>query len=211
MIESLNELRNNQTLRHSITARDYLFGLLLALDIKKAEAYRLVYNINSYPFALTENEFEKINKQSDEHAKRLVETDEVKELVLALRSVVDKHVTEYYNKHSLDNSEFYELTEKDLKMMLAKGMRRLELGDGTEKDLAQLLKIYFDKFVKKNVIDEDDTDKVIIIAPHKKEAVCISCNREIDILLSAPFECPYCGKRYDLRGTDEQLYSFQPK
>ena len=47
MIESLNELRNNQTLRHSITARDYLFGLLLALDIKKAEAYRLVYNINN--------------------------------------------------------------------------------------------------------------------------------------------------------------------
>ena len=100
-------------------------------EIKKAYARLLKkYHPEENP-----SEFEKINKQSDEHAKRLVETDEVKELVLALRSIVDKHVTEYYNKHSLDNSEFYELTEKDLKMMLAKGMRRLELGDGTENRL----------------------------------------------------------------------------
>ena len=211
MIETLNQLRNDKVIRQNINAKDYLFALLLAFDVRKAEAYRLVYNINSYPFAMTENEFDSINTQSDETAKKLVETDEVKDLVIALREIVEKHIIDYYQKHSLDNSDFYDLSEKDLKTMLAKGMRRLEAGDGNEKDLAQLLKIYFDKFVKSKTIDEDDTDKVIIIAPHKKEAVCISCNREIDILMSAPFECPYCGKRYDLRGTDTQLYSFTPK
>ena len=91
------------------------------------------------------------------------------------------------------------LSPQEMESILVKIIRNSKDNPDDLKNLKDFSKLYIDKYMPKVLEDEDDTNRVIVKAFAKKDGVCSNCNKEIDILLTAPFKCPYCLTEFDLR------------
>ena len=228
-MQTFNEIRYDKGLKLSekkFEKRKWLFVLLITLGYDKDEAYRIAY-MADYPFVdpdlqkgvetWEENRKKHINNANvllrkpdvidlglklrpfvNEHLKKLI-VDKQAELGLVPRSEMEK-ILEEQNKLAME-SGMYDLSDEEIKRLLGKTIKSLDNSDeASVKDLVAVLKMFMDRYLPpKKVIDEDDTSKVIIYAFDKKQGVCPNCNHEIDVLLTARFECPYCETMLDLR------------
>lgn len=127
-----------------------------------------------------------------QHLKKLI-VEKQSELGLVPRSEMDRILGRKQNRIAMD-SGLFDLSDEEIKRLLGKTIKTLDNSDeASQKDLVGLLKMFMDRYLPpKKVIEEDDTSKVIIYAFDKKQGVCPNCNHEIDVLLTARFECPYC-------------------
>lgn len=208
--------------------RKWLFVLLITFGYDKDEAYRIAY-LADYPFVDPELQkgvetWEENRKKHVNNARVLLAKPDVIDLGLKLRPFVNEHlkklvvekqselglvprsemdrIIEEKESYNLENG-FYDISEADVRTVLGKLLHKAKnsnVDDIDVKDLIAILKPIQDRFLPpKKVIEEDDTSKVIIYAFDKKQGVCPNCNHEIDVLLTARFECPYCETMLDLR------------
>ena len=228
-MQTFNEIRYDKGLKLSeekFEKRKWLFVLLITFGYDKDEAYRIAY-LTDYPFVdpdlqkgvetWEENRKKHVTNANvllrkpdvidlglklrpfvNEHLKKLI-VDKQAELGLVPRSEMEK-ILEEQNKLAMESGMF-DLSDEEIKRLLGKTIKTLDNSDeASVKDLVAVLKMFMDRYLPpKKVIDEDDTSKVIIYAFDKKQGVCPNCNHEIDVLLTARFECPYCETMLDLR------------
>lgn len=228
-MQTFNEIRYDKLLKLSeekYEKRKWLFVLLITFGYDRDEAYRIAY-LADYPFVdpdlqkgvetWEENRKKHVNNARvllakpdvidlglklrpfvNEHLKKLV-VEKQSELGLVPRSEMDR-ILEEQNRIAMD-SGLFDLSDEEIKRLLGKTIKTLDNSDeASVKDLVAVLKMFMDRYLPpKKVIEEDDTSKVIIYAFDKKQGVCPNCNHEIDVLLTARFECPYCETMLDLR------------
>lgn len=228
-MQTFNEIRYDKGLKLSeekYEKRKWLFVLLITFGYDKDEAYRISY-LADYPFVDPELQkgveaWEENRKKHVTNAKSLLAKPDVIDLGLKLRPFVNEHlkklvvekqselglvprsemdrILEEQNRIAMD-SGLFDLSDEEIKRLLGKTIKTLDNSDeASVKDLVAVLKMFMDRYLPpKKVIEEDDTSKVIIYAFDKKQGVCPNCNHEIDVLLTARFECPYCETMLDLR------------
>lgn len=228
-MQTFNEIRYDKLLKLSeekYEKRKWLFVLLITFGYDRDEAYRIAY-LADYPFVdpdlqkgvetWEENRKKHVNNARvllakpdvidlglklrpfvNEHLKKLV-VEKQSELGLVPRSEMDR-ILEEQNRIAMD-SGLFDLSDEEIKRLLGKTIKTLDNSDeASVKDLVAVLKMFMDRYLPpKKIIEEDDTSKVIIYAFDKKQGVCPNCNHEIDVLLTARFECPYCETMLDLR------------
>ena len=228
-MQTFNEIRYDKGLKLSeekYEKRKWLFVLLITFGYDRDEAYRIAY-LADYPFVDPELQkgvetWEENRKKHVTNAKSLLAKPDVIDLGLKLRPFVNEHlkklvvekqselglvprsemerILEEQNRIAMD-SGLFDLSDEEIKRLLGKTIKTLDNSDeASVKDLVAVLKMFMDRYLPpKKVIEEDDTSKVIIYAFDKKQGVCPNCNHEIDVLLTARFECPYCETMLDLR------------
>ena len=228
-MQTFNEIRYDKGLKLSeekYEKRKWLFVLLITFGYDRDEAYRIAY-LADYPFVDPELQkgvetWEENRKKHVSNAKSLLAKPDVIDLGLKLRPFVNEHlkklvvekqselglvprsemdrILEEQNRIAMD-SGLFDLSDEEIKRLLGKTIKTLDNSDeASVKDLVAVLKMFMDRYLPpKKVIEEDDTSKVIIYAFDKKQGVCPNCNHEIDVLLTARFECPYCETMLDLR------------
>ena len=228
-MQTFNEIRYDKGLKLSeekYEKRKWLFVLLITFGYDKDEAYRIAY-LADYPFVDPELQkgvetWEENRKKHVNNARVLLAKPDVIDLGLKLRPFVNEHlkklvvekqselglvprsemdrILEEQNRIAMD-SGLFDLSDEEIKRLLGKTIKTLDNSDeASVKDLVAVLKMFMDRYLPpKKVIEEDDTSKVIIYAFDKKQGVCPNCNHEIDVLLTARFECPYCETMLDLR------------
>ena len=228
-MQTFNEIRYDKGLKLSeekFEKRKWLFVLLITFGYDKDEAYRIAY-LTDYPFVDPDLQkgvetWEENRKKHVTNANSLLKKPDVIDLGLKLRPFVNEHlkklivdkqaelglvprsemerILEEQNKLAMESGMF-DLSDEEIKRLLGKTIKTLDNSDeASVKDLVAVLKMFMDRYLPpKKVIDEDDTSKVIIHAFDKKQGVCPNCNHEIDVLLTARFECPYCETMLDLR------------
>ena len=228
-MQTFNEIRYDKLLKLSeekYEKRKWLFVLLITFGYDKDEAYRIAY-LADYPFVDPDLQkgvetWEENRKKHVTNARVLLAKPDVIDLGLKLRPFVNEHlkklvvekqselglvprsemdrILEEQNRIAMD-SGLFDLSDEEIKRLLGKTIKTLDNSDeASVKDLVAVLKMFMDRYLPpKKVIEEDDTSKVIIYAFDKKQGVCPNCNHEIDVLLTARFECPYCETMLDLR------------
>ena len=228
-MQTFNEIRYDKGLKLSeekYEKRKWLFVLLITFGYDRDEAYRIAY-LADYPFVDPELQkgvetWEENRKKHVSNARLLVNKPDVIDLGLKLRPFVNEHlkklvvekqselglvprsemdrILEEQNRIAMD-SGLFDLSDEEIKRLLGKTIKTLDNSDeASVKDLVAVLKMFMDRYLPpKKIIEEDDTSKVIIYAFDKKQGVCPNCNHEIDVLLTARFECPYCETMLDLR------------
>ena len=228
-MQTFNEIRYDKGLKLSeekYEKRKWLFVLLITFGYDRDEAYRIAY-LADYPFVDPELQkgvetWEENRKKHVSNAKSLLAKPDIIDLGLKLRPFVNEHlkklivekqselglvprsemerILEEQNRIAMD-SGLFDLSDEEIKRLLGKTIKTLDNSDeASVKDLVAVLKMFMDRYLPpKKIIEEDDTSKVIIYAFDKKQGVCPNCNHEIDVLLTARFECPYCETMLDLR------------
>lgn len=228
-MQTFNEIRYDKLLKLSeekYEKRKWLFVLLITFGYDRDEAYRIAY-LADYPFVDPDLQkgvetWEENRKKHVNNAKSLLSKPDIIDLGLKIRPFVNEHlkklvverqaelglvprsemerILEEQNKLAMESGMF-DLSDEEIKRLLGKTIKTLDNSDeASVKDLVAVLKMFMDRYLPpKKVIDEDDTSKVIIYAFDKKQGVCPNCNHEIDVLLTARFECPYCETMLDLR------------
>ena len=228
-MQTFNEIRYDKGLKLSeekYEKRKWLFVLLITFGYDRDEAYRIAY-LSDYPFVDPELQkgvetWEENRKKHVSNAKSLLSKPDIIDLGLKIRPFVNEHlkklvverqaelglvprsemerILEEQNKLAMESGMF-DLSDEEIKRLLGKTIKTLDNSDeASVKDLVAVLKMFMDRYLPpKKVIDEDETGKVIIYAFDKKQGVCPNCNHEIDVLLTARFECPYCETMLDLR------------
>lgn len=228
-MQTFNEIRYDKLLKLSeekYEKRKWLFVLLITFGYDRDEAYRIAY-LADYPFVDPELQkgvetWEENRKKHVNNARVLLAKPDVIDLGLKLRPFVNEHlkklvvekqselglvprsemdrILEEQNRIAMD-SGLFDLSDEEIKRLLGKTIKTLDNSDeASVKDLVAVLKMFMDRYLPpKKIIEEDDTSKVIIYAFDKKQGVCPNCNHEIDVLLTARFECPYCETMLDLR------------
>lgn len=221
----LNELFNSEEFPKDFkyTKSDFLFVLLSMLDFTLAESKRLSTQSKEYPFLdlsveANKQRWKRTNVSDSTAGSTTMNSEKIIVLGTYFRPIFNKYIKEFVVNHAdifdfvsrkdyddlkkciTSGSELLDddLTLEEMKRILVKNIRLLNGDSEQVKDLTQFLKLYFDKFLKDSG-DENDTDKTIIMTYPKKEGICPNCNREIDVLYTARFECPYCQTWLDLR------------
>ena len=228
-MQTFNDIRYDKLLKlneEKFDKRKWLFVLLCTFGIEKDEAYRIAY-IADYPFVDPELQkgvetWEENRKKHVTNANSMLRKPDVVDLGLKLRPFVNEHLKQLIVQNQTElglvprsemdriieekdklavESGMFDLSDEEIKRLLGKTIKTLDNSDeASVKDLVAVLKMFMDRYLPpKKVIDEDETGKTIVYAFDKKQGVCPNCNHEIDVLLTARFECPYCETLLDLR------------
>lgn len=225
-----NELYNQPDFpkQFNYTKQDYVFVLMNMMEMTMSECKRLASD-KPYPLMnLSESgnidRWKSKNASDASAANTISKNEKIVALYKFLRPIFKKYIIEYINKNSeilnvvpldkynslktkleseLSTSNEDDITQEEYKRILVRNIREFDGDRETIKEFRDMMKMYRDTFMKD--IQESDTDKVIVQTYTKKEGVCPNCNREIDVLFTARFECPYCKTWLDFR-KDNPMY-----
>lgn len=178
----------------------YLFVAQVVFGEDKSVAYGMIYDRENF-LRETSNENEdeylaKINRDADV----MLQQQECQHLFDLLKESYQQDV-----QASASTLENYKFTGSEVQQLLANLLhnRSQELDDASVKDILSLIKTMYEQ----GALDSGDTFQKHFITVHPKlNALCTSCNHEMDVVMGVDCICPNCGQVYKFSQEENRFY-----
>lgn len=230
MIKYLDLKESAKKEGHTITFDDYIFSSYYVQGYPIEECYLLSYKANEpeirslTPVAQTK-EIRRIYISCKQKAKTILERANIKWLIMVLRPMYIEDVQKFvvanvdlfdFMPKSQKEVLFEQAVEKkfgvtqddedinrDIREALSRIIKEnkgMSLSDENVKVLLDTIKLWQKEFAPPVVDEKSDIDMTIVMAYDKFNAICPSCNREIDVSRGIKCQCPHCQTWIDLTG-----------
>lgn len=230
MIKYLDLRESAKKEGYVITFDDYIFCSYYVQGYPIEECYLLSYKANEPQIrALTPTaqirEIKKIYSNCKISANKVLDKDHIKWLILVLRPMYVEDVQKFvvanvdlfdFMPKSQKEVLFEKAVEKkfgvtqddedinrDIREALSRIIKEnkgMSLSDENVKVLLDTIKLWQKEFAPPAVDEKSDIDMTIVMAYDKFNAICPSCNREIDVYRGIKCQCPHCQTWIDLTG-----------
>jgi len=184
-----------------IDEKDYVFSLMLSLDIRVEEAYAFAYDCN---------EFKKCVGTEDEEVYLLSKTNEAQTMmgqqgIVQLNDLMSESLRAQIQSSAL-NLKNYKFTTAEAIQILNNLLqsRTSNLDESSVKDIVSIIKT----LTATGALDTGDGgfSRHFIQIPSKFTALCTSCNREFDCFSGIGSVCPHCGQHYTWSDEEQRFY-----
>lgn len=182
---------------------DYSFALLVAIGVDATQAYMTTIRGRDYE-KKEDAQLQRFKEKCEKEAEETLQRADIKMLVDLLKAEFEKAV----KNEALELSDV-NFSAEDLRRILAKFLKNkyADLDSADAKDLLNAIKIYIDKFgdIGDDGIAKFNRHFIQVYPPYN--AVCPSCNREIDLPRGVNSKCKHCGNRFIWDEEKERYFS----
>lgn len=196
-----NEMKSRGV--NELAPMDYSFAMLVAIGVDETQAYMTTIRGRDYE-KKEESQISKFRDKCEKEAEELLQRPDIKTCVDFLKNEFEKTVKD----EALELSDV-NFSAEDLRRILAKFLKTKydDLDSADAKDLLNAIKIYIDKFgdIGDDGIAKFNRHFIQVYPPYN--AVCPSCNREIDLPRGVNSKCKHCGHRFVWNEEKERYFS----
>ena len=197
-IEAINSMHTRGVV---IDEKDYIFTLMVVLGSEPQEAYCIAYCPSDLNKALGSEDEDVFISSKKKESETLLEQQHIKQL----KDLIEESYRSEIQKKALNLDDFSFSGKEAVQILNNLLKSRVEdIDSASVKDVVSVIK----QLTEQGALDTGDGgfSKHFVVVKDKFNALCTSCNREMDAFKGIGCKCPHCGQKYVWSNEEERFY-----